>query len=106
MRNCCVCAALVGRSGGATPAAPRNVALSSGMRHPPRPQPGLLLVPHECSSAAAEPRPRRAASGRRKFLSSAETPLVWESLELITNRLSNFGSLELIKLGSLAVLEA
>lgn len=52
---------------------------------------------HKCSSDAA----RRAPSPPnrlRKFLSSAATPLVWESLELITNRLSNFGSLELIKL--------
>lgn len=63
------------------------------------------MSPHKCSSAAA-PRAPAPQNTLRKFLSSAETPLVWESLELITNRLSNFGSLELIKLVSLAILEA
>lgn len=55
--------------------------------------PGLLHIPTQ--DADEEP---VLQNRLRKFLSSAETPLVWKSLELITNRLSNFGSLVLIKL--------
>lgn len=53
-----------------------------------------------------EPPPHRAAEQAQEVSVLTETSLVWESLELITNRLSNFGSLELIKLVSLAILEA
>lgn len=65
-------------------------------------------APRPCASVRRvrreEPRPHRAAEQAQEVSVLAETSLVWESLELITNRLSNFGSLELIKLVSLAIL--
>lgn len=72
------------------------------------PQPGLLPGPAQVlvGCGTKSPIPAALQNRLRKFLSSAETLLVWESLELITNRLSNFGSLELIKLASLAIPEA